>query len=246
MAHDAAKGKSVASPLYALPCGPFQSRVVGHEPQPLSDVRRADAASWQYGRPAGVAFRFQISENSVDPAPSNRRLNLLTKDCCRLALADESHPDRPQMALVIGRLALPGCGEWLTGAGAGPNKSVVTPPCKSKRIRPSADPGKEVALSVSAQVVRFDINDAPLIDIAWSDVSCSDEIAEPLRGIGIDFVVVGCRHAAFPFVVQARTGRGFGCTYAMRQWPAQYGRPRTVALPQHTIATPSPSTGQRH
>jgi hypothetical protein len=33
---------------------------VGHPPQPLSDVRRADAVCAQYNRPAGVAFRFQV------------------------------------------------------------------------------------------------------------------------------------------------------------------------------------------
>jgi hypothetical protein len=52
-------------------------------------VRGADAASWKYGRPAGVAFLFQVRENSVDPAPSNCRLNLLSTDDWRAALGDE-------------------------------------------------------------------------------------------------------------------------------------------------------------
>jgi hypothetical protein len=68
---------------------------VGHEPHSLSDMRRADTASWQYGRPHGVTFRFQVSENSVEPAPSDRRFNLLSKDRCRAALADETEPMRP-------------------------------------------------------------------------------------------------------------------------------------------------------
>jgi hypothetical protein len=81
---------------------------VGHEPQSLSDMGRADAASWQYGRPAGVAFALQVSANSIEPAPSNRRLNLLSKDDCRAPLSDERKPRRPQVALVIGRLARSG------------------------------------------------------------------------------------------------------------------------------------------
>jgi hypothetical protein len=88
---------------------PASSRVgVGHPPQSLSDVRRADAASWQYGRPAGVALAFQVSENKIEPAPSNRRLNLLSKNDCRAPLADERKPRRPQVAFVIGRLAFSG------------------------------------------------------------------------------------------------------------------------------------------
>jgi hypothetical protein len=74
-------------------CGPAFG--VGHEPASLSDMRSADAASWQYGRPAGVAFCFQVSENNVEPALSNCRVNLLSKDDCRAALRDETSPDRP-------------------------------------------------------------------------------------------------------------------------------------------------------
>jgi hypothetical protein len=44
-----------------------------HEPQPLSDMWRADATSWQYGRPAGVALSLHVSANKVEPTPSNRR-----------------------------------------------------------------------------------------------------------------------------------------------------------------------------
>jgi hypothetical protein len=77
-------------------------------------MRRPDATSWQYGQRAGVAFRLQVSENSVDPAPSNRRSNLLTKKNWRSALADERKPRRPQMAPVIGRMTLARNAEGLT------------------------------------------------------------------------------------------------------------------------------------
>jgi hypothetical protein len=69
-----------------LRCGSFGVRppeasladVVGHEVQPLSDVRGADAVCAQYGVPAGVAFCFQVSLNKVDPVHSAR--NLFAKD----------------------------------------------------------------------------------------------------------------------------------------------------------------------
>jgi hypothetical protein len=43
-------------------------------------MRRPDACSWKYGRPNGVAFHIQVSENKVEPAPSNCRFNLFAKD----------------------------------------------------------------------------------------------------------------------------------------------------------------------
>jgi hypothetical protein len=60
----------------------FQSRVVGvgHEPQPLPDVRRADARSAQIRRPDGVALSFQVSLNKVEPPKAVFACNLLAKD----------------------------------------------------------------------------------------------------------------------------------------------------------------------
>jgi hypothetical protein len=178
-------------PSCASPSIVSVSRGVGHEPKSLSDVRRADAASWQYGRPAGVAFAFQVSENSVEPAPSNRRLNLLSKDDCRAALGDERKPRRPQVAFVIGRLAFAGGAEGLAGARACPNRSVVGPAGESEGDGPSADAGEEMALGVAGEIVGAHVNDASLVNVAAGDVSGVDEVAEPLRCIGVDLVVVG-------------------------------------------------------
>jgi hypothetical protein len=74
---------------------PTAASGVGHEPQPLPDVRRADTASSKYRRPRGVTLPLQVSTNSVEPAPSNSRRNLLSKNDCRSALADETEPMRP-------------------------------------------------------------------------------------------------------------------------------------------------------
>jgi len=154
-------------------------------------MRSADAASWKYGRPAGVALAFQVSENSVDPAPSNSRLNLLSKDDCRAALGDERKPRRPQVAFVIGRLTRSGGAERLAGATSCPNRSVVGPSSEPERVGPAADPGEEMGLLVSRQVAGPHVNDASLVNVSRCDVSSGDEVAEPLGGIGIDLVVIG-------------------------------------------------------
>jgi hypothetical protein len=64
--------------------------------------------------------------------------------------------------------------ERLAWAGAGPNRSSVTPSSASQGKRPAADAGKEVALRVATQVVRLDILDAPFIYIAGRDLAGLD------------------------------------------------------------------------
>lgn len=61
---------------------PFESvRVgVGHPPQPLSDVRRADARSAQIGAPDSISQSFQVSTYSGEPRPSSLARNLLSSD----------------------------------------------------------------------------------------------------------------------------------------------------------------------
>jgi hypothetical protein len=151
--------------------------VVGHEPQSLPDVRRADATSWKYGRCAGVALRFQVSENSVEPAPSNCRFNLFSKDDCRAALGDERKPRRPQVALVIGRLARTGGAEGLAGATTCPNRSVIGPAGEAQGDGPSADAGEEMALGISAHVIGPHVDDASLVNVAGSDEPSCNEVA---------------------------------------------------------------------
>jgi hypothetical protein len=81
------------------------------------------------------------------------------------------------VALVIGRLALSGCGEGLAGARACPNRSVVGPGGEAQGITPSADASEEMALLVSGEVIRSHVNDASLVNVAWRDVSGLDEVA---------------------------------------------------------------------
>jgi hypothetical protein len=46
-------------------------------------------------------------------------------------------------------------------------------------------------LSIPGKVGCADIDDATLVDVPWGDVTGGDEVAEPLRGIGVDLVVIG-------------------------------------------------------
>jgi hypothetical protein len=63
---------------------------VGHPPQPLPDVGRADARSAQIGGRDGIAHSFQVSANSGEPLDAGRAArNLFAKDDWRRALLDE-------------------------------------------------------------------------------------------------------------------------------------------------------------
>ena len=68
---------------------------VGHEPQPLADVRGADARSRNTGRREGVADSFHVSLNKVEPSEAVIARNLFTKDNRRLTLTDEPVPGGP-------------------------------------------------------------------------------------------------------------------------------------------------------
>jgi hypothetical protein len=63
-------------------------------------MRRADARSAQICRPDGVARGFHVSAYKVEPTEAVLARNLLSKDDCRLALADEVVPMRPEVPLV--------------------------------------------------------------------------------------------------------------------------------------------------
>ena len=73
---------------------------------------------------------------------------------------------------------------------------IIRPPGDAGRKAPSTDAGEEVALRVTGEVICVDIDDAPFIHIAWCDVPANYQIAQPLRCIGIDLVVIGCHGRA--------------------------------------------------
>lgn len=181
-------------------CPSFQSRAaaVGHEPQPLSDVRCADARSRQTGRPEGVAESFQVSLNKVEPPEANRCFNLLAKDDCRVALLDEVAPDGPKVPLVSKPRSAACRAERLTRTGPCPDGPLVRPSGKSQGGAPAADAGEEVALSESSQIIGPHVLDASVIDFPVRDHIAEDEVAQPLGRVRVVLVVVGghvsCEH----------------------------------------------------
>jgi hypothetical protein len=122
--------------------------------------------------------------------------NLLSKDDWRAALRNEAVELWPEVAGVGGSFALARRRERLTGAGAGPNRSIVRPARKSEGITPPADPGEEMALRVAPEVVGANVGNRSLVNISWCDEPSGYEVSQPLSGIGIVLVVVRAIHAA--------------------------------------------------
>ena len=168
---------------------------VGHKPEAISSMGRIDGTSRDNGSPEGVADAFQVRMHSVEPILSNRRRNLLSHDDSGAAGSDEAEELGPEVALVFLPLALSGNGERLAGAATGPQRATVGPSSKSSCIGPTADTCEEVALDIALEVVGLDIDNAPFIDIARRDTAGGDQVAQPLRGVGIELVVVGPAHS---------------------------------------------------
>ena len=160
------------------------------EPEALADVRGADARSAQICRPDGVARCFQVSVYSVEPAKAVLARNLLSKDDWRAALCDEAVELRPEVPVVVETFALSGGAEGLAGAGAGPDGPVVGPSGETEGVGPDADTGEEVALGVAVEVRSSHVPNGSFIDISVSDQFIGDQVAQPLRGVGVYLVIV--------------------------------------------------------
>jgi len=141
--------------VFGPPLGVFG---VGHPVKPLPDVRASEARSAGIDRADGVRLAFQVSVYSVEPSESEFACNLFANDSARAPLADEWEPDRPKIALIIERFSRAGIAEWLAGAGACPDLFFVRPPSFPEGVAPDPDAGEEVALSVSGEVGRSNID----------------------------------------------------------------------------------------
>ena len=139
---------------------------VCHKVNAVAFVRPCDTASWQYGRSHGVAFGLQVMSDFVEPSVGNRSRNLLSKHDWRTALADEPEPYGPEMARVGCAAPSPRSAEWLAGAAPRPDGPAVVPPREPEGLRPSADPGEEIALSIVPDFIGFHLPYVPFIHIA--------------------------------------------------------------------------------
>lgn len=147
-------------------------------------------ASRDIDPPAGVTFARQISDNSVEPTIASRSRNLFSHDDSGPAGGDEAKEVGPQMPRIVCTGSFAGDRERLARAGAGPDFTVVGPSGEAGGVGPSADAGEEMALGVSSQVFGPDIHDAPLVHVAVGDQPGRDQVAQPLRGVGVKLVVV--------------------------------------------------------
>jgi hypothetical protein len=164
---------------------------VGHEVESLPDVRRPDARSAQIRSPKGVTRSFQVSAYSVEPLEAVMATNLLAKNDWRAAFLDELEPVRPEMPFVVDPATEAGVTERLTGARACPDFFVVRPAREPERVAPERDAAEKVCLRLPFEVFRLDLFDAPLIHDSWSDMPRCDQVASPLRWVGVVLVVEG-------------------------------------------------------
>ena len=146
----------------------------GHEVEALADVRSTDARRAQIRRPDGVTRSFQVSRNKVEPPEAIRARNLLSKDDCRAALADEPEPLGPEVAVVGFSLAAPRRRERLTGAASGPNRPIVWPAGGPEGVGPDADAGEEVGLDMLLNVSGLKLANAARVDIARRHVAAGN------------------------------------------------------------------------
>jgi hypothetical protein len=126
----------------------------------------------------------------VDPRICVFARNLLSKDDCRLALADEPMEVRPEVPLVIKPSSRACRAERLARTGTSPNRSIIGPAGAAKGVGPNADAGEEMALGVGLEVIRMNILDRAFVYVARRDVASGNEVAEPLRGVWVDLVVI--------------------------------------------------------
>lgn len=115
-------------PVLSLACG------VGHPVRPVSDVRSTDARRRERNSPEGIRQGFHVSLYKVEPRLCVLACNLLSKDDCRLALADEPMEVWPQVPLVIKPSSRACRAERLARTGTGPNRSIIWPAGATKGI----------------------------------------------------------------------------------------------------------------
>jgi hypothetical protein len=104
------------------------------------------------------------------------------------------------MTLVGKSCPLSGGAEGLAGAGAGPDGPVVRPSGKAEGIGPDADTGEEVALGVAAEVRSSHVPNGSVIYVTFRYQSTVDQIAQPLRCVGVYLIIVRNHSSTSSFV----------------------------------------------
>jgi hypothetical protein len=126
--------------------------------EPLANVRGVDRESWEIGAPAGVAFSFQISANSVEPTIASLSRNLLSHDDRGPDGGDEAMKVGPQVPWIVCTGSLACDRERLARAAPRPDGAVVWPPGEAEGVGPAPDACEEVALGEGSEVIRCHID----------------------------------------------------------------------------------------
>src|SRR5271163_2210330 len=88
--------------------------MVGHNPQSVPSVGRADGASWNNKRPDGEAVIFQLCGNGVE-TEANMPANVLANDPAGACFSNDSVHFRPEVARIGFPLLFSCRTEWLAG-----------------------------------------------------------------------------------------------------------------------------------
>lgn len=181
-------------------------------------MRRPNACRCNISGPNGVTNFFQRSSYSSEPYESIRSRNLLSKNDCRLAVADESVELGPEVSRIgipsmfavdadevssadrardrmrsttpRARFLFSCARERWTWARAGENSTKVTDSGEANCFDPACNSTEEMCLVKSSNVICPHVEDAALVDFSIWDEFLSDEFGNPSAGVGIVFVVV--------------------------------------------------------
>jgi hypothetical protein len=115
-------------------------------------MRRTDARSAQIERPDGVVLTFHVRRYKVDPRERVFACRLFAKDNARVSLGDEPEPIWPEVAFIGESELFPSNGETLAWTTAGPDFPLVWPSGTPQGVRPNANSGEEMTLSVSGKI----------------------------------------------------------------------------------------------
>jgi hypothetical protein len=98
------------------------------------------------------------------------------------------------VAGVGGRGALPCRRERLARARSGPDRTILGPSGQGKRVRPSSDPGEEVALNKPGKVGCVHVGDAAVIHLSRRDEAGRHQVPQPGGGEPVVLVIVMALH----------------------------------------------------
>jgi hypothetical protein len=129
--------------------------------------------------PAGVTRSFQVCAYSIDPYRESRACNatpnlsdnggagnLLSEDNGGTASDNEVSEHWPQVPLVGCSFSGASATERLARATSCPDSRCGSESCPLQGETPKSNPGKKVALVISAQFIIFDFKDAPFVYVS--------------------------------------------------------------------------------